>query len=234
MAPPCLTWYQKLYRRLVLHLMSTRLYYYLLKNVIPYIRLTTYYASFRGWQYVRGYRLLRPGDFIVSKDNKKLTNFLIPGEWNHAAPVIDKGEECEWEISEMTHHNYTLSTFFDVCMQADRVAIYRCKTFDEDYINNVYIPFVKNMRHAVYDKDFAGASEETAKVLTLKIPALYCSELVFQADAERRLGADLSDFVGIGRPYISPTGLTLADNVYCVWDSAAEPEPVWHNGGTTA
>ena len=41
----------KLYRRTINWLMSTRLYKYLLKHIIPYIRFTTYYTSLRGKKY---------------------------------------------------------------------------------------------------------------------------------------------------------------------------------------
>jgi len=51
------------------------------------------------------------------------------------------------------------------------------------------------------------------------VKALYCSELVYQSDFERRLDVNLEDLAGLGRKYISPDGLYKAKNVRVVWDS---------------
>lgn len=198
--------------------MGTRFYYDILMKIIPYIRFTTYYTSFRGYQFNRGYAHIQPGDFVVVKDYKKLTNFLVPGTWNHAAQIIDHNG-ADWEVSEMTHHNYTKSCFFDLCAEADRVAVYRCKTYDTKYIEQVVIPRCKAFENAIYDVKFDGADQSSDSVLSLGIPALYCSELVFQCDPERRIGADMSDLADLGRPYVSPDDLAQAKNVELIWDS---------------
>jgi hypothetical protein len=199
---------KKIYRRLVLSLMQSRLYSWALLHVIPYIRFTTYYTSLRGWKYQRGYRLLQAGDILLTIDRKKLTTVLIPGEFSHAALCVDKGSE--FEIAEMTHSHFTRSTFFDICKESDRVVILRCKTFDYPYIQKV-VEKCLSFSEASYDIGFE-----------LGIQSLYCSELVYQSDFERRIGADLTDLAGLGRPYISPTGLRQADNVEVVWDSDLE------------
>jgi hypothetical protein len=211
---------KKLYKKCLLYIMNSKTYYHLLMKIIPYIRLTTYYTGFRGYQFNRGYQYLKPGDFVLTRDNKKLTTFLVPGEWTHAAQVVAVGGD--WEISEMTHEHYTRSCFFDVCAQSDRVAIYRCTAFDEAYIYDVVIPTCKSFSKAVYDVEFEGAETSTSVQLSLGIPALYCSELVYQSDPERRIGADLTDLVGLDLPYISPDDLSEAKNVVCVWDSEWE------------
>lgn len=221
--------FHRLYKMALIWFMGTKFYYTVVMKVIPYIRFTTYYTDFRGWNYKRGYKLMQPGDFLVVQDSKKLTNILVPGEWNHAVQVLTAAGDDEWEVSEMTHHNYTKSCFFDICSEATRVAIYRCKNYDQDYINNVVIPTCKAFASAVYAVDFAGAQLASAQVMTLGIPALYCSELVYQSDPERRLGADLTDLADLGRPYISPTGLTTAANVELIWDSNNEIPPIWHD-----
>ena len=53
----------------------------------------------------------------------------------------------------------------------------------------------------------------------LGIQALYCSELIFQSDFEHRAKFDLDDLKGLGQKYVSPTGLTKASNVKCLYDS---------------
>jgi len=209
--------------------MDTKFYSNIVLKIIPYIRFTMYYTSFRGWKYKRGYALLKKGDIIVAKDSKKATAILIPGEWTHAIQCIDKGPDVEWECSEMTHYNYTKSAFFDICKESEHVAIYRCTKYDDQYIDNIVVPTCKAFHAAVYDPQFKDAQEGANQAMSLGIPALYCSELVYQSDPERRLGASLEDLCELGRPYISPTGLSLADNVVCIWDSRKEIEPVWHN-----
>ena len=91
----------KLYRRVVGYIMQTKIYRYLLKHVIPYIRFTTYYTNLRGKKYHKLYECLEPGDIILTIDKKKLTTLLIPGEFSHAAMCVSLDKK--WEVSEMTH-----------------------------------------------------------------------------------------------------------------------------------
>lgn len=158
---------------------------------------------------MRGYKKVKNGDFIVVVDNLKLTHFLIPGEFSHAALVIEKG--AEWEVSEMTHHNYTKSTFFDICKEADRVVICRCRDWDDEYVKNVLVPECRSFVDVPYDLTFE-----------LGVKSLYCSEMVYQSDVEHRLQCSLEDLAGLGRPYISPVGLYHAKNIDIVWDSDKE------------
>lgn len=195
-------------KKLLLWLTRTKAYNYLLIHIVPYIRFSMYYTSLRGWKYVRGYQNLKPGHIILSRDSKKLTTILIGGDFTHASFCVAKGEE--WEISEMTHTNYTLSAFFDICKEADRVVILECPDWDEAYTAAV-IEKCRSLKNATYDVAF-----------DLGVEALYCSELVYQSDFERRLQVNLEDLAGIGCPYISPTGLYRAKNVRIIWDSENE------------
>lgn len=203
-------WIKKtIYRKLIVILFETKLYRWLLLSVIPYIRFTCYYTSFRGWKYQRGYRHLQTGDIVLTNDKWKLTSLLIPGEWSHAALCIDKEHECE--IAEMTHNNFTLSTFFDVCKEATRVSIWECPAWDPDYIYQVVIPTCLSFEKTPYDIRFEQG-----------LAALGCSEMVFESDKEKRLGASDEDILGLGMPYVSPTGLSKAKHIRCKWDSDAE------------
>lgn len=200
--------FKKLRKRLLLAFMQTYLYSWLLLHVIPYVRFTTYYTSLRGWKYQRGYALLQPGDIILTLDRKKLTSLLIPGDFSHAALCVDK--YSEWEISEMTHTNYTKSCFFDLCKESDRVVILRCRDWDPEYTRNV-IDACKSFDTAIYDIEF-----------DFGVEALYCSELVYQSDYGHRLMINLDDIEGLGTQYISPTGLSKAKNCDWIWDSDKE------------
>ena len=177
-------------------------------HIVPFIRFTCYYTSFRGWKYQRGYKVLKPGDVILTKDKWKLTSLLIPGEFCHAALCVAKFNE--WEISEMTHNNYCKSTFFDICKESTRVMILRCDDWDDGYISRV-IAHCKTFVGAKYDVEF-----------TLGVKALYCSELIILSDPDARLKVSYRDALGLGRPYISPMGILNAKNITVVWDSEKE------------
>ncbi len=202
-------------RRILVWLMNTGTYEWLLKHVIPYIRFTTYYTSLRGYKYRAGYEKLEPGHIILTLDKKKLTSLLIPGGFAHAAlcltkltaPVRPFTSPRDYEIAEMTHTDYTKSDFFDICKEADRVVLLECTAWDDQYTQDV-IAKCQEFEDAVYDVKFA-----------FGVKALYCSELIYQADFERRLQVNLEDLAGLGREYISPTGLFNAKNVRVVWDS---------------
>lgn len=186
-------------------LMTTWLYHYLLKHVIPYIRISTYYTSMRGNVYHKVYSVIRPGDIILSVDDKKLTTFLIGGEFSHAAVCVSK--DRNWEVSEMTHTDYTKSTVSDICYEASRVVVLRCIDFGENYTKS-FIEKTKEFDGVPYDNMFE-----------LGVEALSCSELVYEADFERRLRVNLEDIVGLGQLYISPTGLYKAKNIKVIIDT---------------
>jgi len=195
----------KFYRRFVGWVMQTRLYRYMLKHVIPYIRFTTYYTNLRGKKYHALYEKLEAGDVILTIDKKKLTTLLIPGEFSHAGMCVSLDKK--WEVSEMTHTDYTKSCFFDICKESDRVVIMRCKKIADEQLTNA-IEKCKSLEGATYDTDFS-----------LGIHALYCSELVYQSYENNLIEANLEDFVGLGREYISPVGLYHAKNLEVVVDS---------------
>lgn len=184
--------------------MQTNFYKFLLKSVIPYIRFTTYYTNLKGWKYHKLYRALRVGDVILTIDKKKLTTILIPGEFSHAAMCVSR--DLNWEVSEMTHDDYTKSTFFDVCKESDRVVIMR-STLPREQVSQA-VEKCKSFEGAEYDSSF-----------DLGLKSLYCSELIYQSYRDNSLNADLEDFVGLGRPYISPEGLYHAENLKLIIDS---------------
>ena len=113
----------------------------------------------------------------------------------------------KWEVSEMTHDDYTKSCFFDICKESDRVVIMRCKNITYEKLNDA-IDKCKSLVDAKYDSEFS-----------LGISALYCSELIYASYEDNLIEANLEDFVGLGRPYISPVGLYHAKNLKVVIDS---------------
>lgn len=193
-------------RKLLVWVTNTKAWSWLLLKVLPFIRFSMYYTDFSGRQFYVGYRRLKAGDIILTKDKRKMTTLLVGGEFTHAALCVNLRDD-RFEVAEMTHHNFTKSWFFDVCKESDRVVILRCKDFDEEYIRHV-VEKCHSFSDCAYDVEF-----------DLGTKALYCSELIFQSDFERRLKVDMSDVKGLGRQYVSPTDLYEADNVEVVFDS---------------
>lgn len=201
-----------LYKQLILWLISTRFWSWLLLDVIPYIRFSNEPTKLCGKVYNEGYRFLQPGDIVVSRDNHKLTTWLITGKkgWTHASLCVGKKEwpySPECEILEMDRDGQMQSDFFDICHNADQVAILRCRDFDKEYIQKV-IEKCFSFKDVQYD---VGFSMDPSKMA--------CSEMVYDSDFEHRLQVDLTDDAHIGRPYISPNGLYAAKNIDIIWVS---------------
>lgn len=185
-------------------LMKTKFYKHVLLNIIPYIRFTTYYPDMNGRQYAKLYEVMEPGDIILTIDHKKLTTILIPGEFSHAGMCV--GKDGVWEISEMTHNHYAKTCLFDMAKSADRIVIMR-PTLPLSVVNKA----IKKC------KSFEGANYDT--YFSLGIEALYCSELVYESYENNSLGLNISDLLGLGKPYISPSGLYTGKNLRVVIDS---------------
>lgn len=184
--------------------MESRVYAWVMDK-IPFVRFCLYYTSTRGQEYKRGYSILHAGDIILTRDNWKLTTFLIPGEFPHAALCVSKGGD--FEVAEMTRVGFRESEFYDICHESDRVVILRCEDWDDDYIEKV-VEACLSLKGTDYDIKFE-----------LGIKNLYCSELVVASDPDKRLKVSYKDLMGIGRPYISPMGIYNAENIEVVWDS---------------
>lgn len=185
--------------------MKTTVYYFLLKKVVPFVRFSLWYPKINGRQYHKLYSILEAGDIIVTVDKKKLTALLVPGEFSHAAMCVSK--DGSWELSEMTHTNYTKSCFFDLCKTSDRVVVLGVKNATEQEKIDA-VKKCKGLEWARYDRFFL-----------LGIETLYCSELCVVSWNNEKIKADLSDFANLGQPYISPTDLYEADGLYVKADS---------------
>lgn len=199
-------------RRLLIRVMNWSLYTWFLRDVFPYIRYSLYYTKLRGRDYQRGYDILRPGDILLTRDDHKLSTLCIPGRYPHASLCVgrvDRGDD--YEVAEMLATGFTKSNFFDLCHEADHVLILRCGDWDADYRAKV-VEKCKTFADSPYDFQF-----------TFGARALYCSELVYQADFERRLKVTTADVLGLGIvEYVAPQDILDAPNTYVVWDSDEE------------
>ena len=83
--------------------------------------------------------------------------------------------KMEFETSEMTHDDYTKSTFFDICKESDRVVIMRPDLSQQEIDEAVFK--CKSFQGAEYDASF-----------DLGVKSLYCSELIYQSYQGNSLG----------------------------------------------
>ncbi|BDD05315.1 hypothetical protein [Aureibacter tunicatorum] len=218
---------KKLWYRLLFWLTGTRPYLWAMKHFFPYIRFSLYYAlpentEFPQWGALehRGFLRLKPGDLIFTIDNQKFSSKVIGSATkevggkspyfmpSHIALCVELDTEAE--ILEMTHLDYTESTWEDVVRQSTRTVIARCSDWDQAYVNDVIIPTAKSFKGKKYDDRFQ-MGEDT----------LACSELPYFADQERRAKVNLAPVIG-ETPYITPVGWILGENIEIVWDSNLE------------
>ena len=217
---------KKLWHQFQFWLTGWESYSWLMKHVIPYIRFTTYYAlpsneRFEQWGPLErdAYTYLRPGDLIFTVDEFKLSSKVIGNATvklgdkkpyfvpSHVALCLFKNRNSSFEIAEMTHLDYTQSTWEDVVRQSTRVVIARCKDWDDGYVSSVVVPTALSFQDRKYDDRFQ-----------MGTATLACSELIYFADPENRLKVNLRPLIG-SKPYITPVGLILGENLTIVWDS---------------
>lgn len=181
--------------RFLVWLMSTRFYRFLLKYVIPEIQF--FHATGPDYSFKESVRTeIKAGDVMLSKSAFHLTNLLIGGQFSHAAIVVAPDK-----IAEMKANNFDVVTVDEFCKHATRIAVLRLTPWDEKYARKM-ADTALSFSNRKYDYRF-----------DLGVEALYCSELVYQSDFEQRLKCDLSDLVGMGRPYISPEGIYTAQGL---------------------
>lgn len=222
--------FKKLWYKIQFWFVATTFYNWLMET-LPFLRFTTYYAlpdnlKFLQWGALerKGYKHLEPGDLIFTIDNKKVTSKIIGSATkdvggyqpyfvpSHIALCIAKDRDLDFEIAEMTHLDYTKSTWEDVCRESTRVVIARCTAWDKDYISNTIIPMATSpcFQRKKYDRKFQLSQDKLA-----------CSELPYHADIEKRAQVDLSPVIG-NQPYITPVGWILGKNIEIIWDSDLE------------
>lgn len=183
---------------------KTTVYKYVMIKIVPYIRFSIYYTSFTGIKYNVLAENMKPGDVILCTDSKKLTTMLVPGEFSHAALCVSN--DGVWETSEMNHYDYDKTTLFDICKMSDRVVLLRPQL--PDSVINEAVERCKSFENINYDITF-----------TLNVKTLYCSELVYMSYTGNSLEVNVSDEVGLGKPYVSPTGLYNSNKLKVIIDS---------------
>ena len=189
------------YRRLcVFRFMEWSFYTWSMRRWVPRIRFWVR-PRLSDAKITEGWALLKSGHGILTADTWKLTNIFIPGSLTHMALCISKHD-----VAEMVCSGYNRTTFAALC-HSTRVVIVACKDWDYVYTRQV-IARCCSFDGTDYDAQF-----------TLGIQSLYCSELIYQSDFQKRWKVSVADLMGLGRPYISPQAYYDAENTEIVWDS---------------
>lgn len=186
--------------KFLIWLMSTKLYRFFLRYILPNIKFL--HAPGPNWDAKQKLReLMQPGDIMISKDTYALTNLIIGGKFSHGSVVTGKDT-----IAQMTANDFDVVDVNEFSEGCTRIALLRIKDLDGGYGEKVSL-FAMTLSDRRYDVRF-----------TLGVEALYCSELCYQSDYEHRMEADLTDLVGMGRPYISPDGLYDAHGLEIIYE----------------
>lgn len=154
-------------------LMKFKIVRWFMQLVLPRIRFSNQYARLHGNDFYAAYLRLRPGDFILSVDKSKLSTYLIPGYWSHAAVCVGIGT-VSGEVAEMVSGGYQQITFFDFCKESDEVCIIRPWANKEHAAQIVFE--CQKLKWAKYDLEFEHSDDE-----------YYCSELCYASDKLNKL-----------------------------------------------
>lgn len=218
-----------IYRHTMFWLMDTKLWYFVVMDVIPFLRLTVYYPKFNKFKYNTLYKLLEPGDILLMIDYRKVTSKLIGGDWSHAGVCVAKGEGIT-EIIDMTHEGFHETDFFSFVKESERLRIKRVvdPKWTPEYVQH-FIANIWSFKGSGYNVSFRSWNENGeidprgGKLINKNgdpiHKAHYCSQLPTQADDQDVMQLDWEDLAGLGVPYISPTGLDLGKNLITVADS---------------
>ena len=194
-------------------------YRWLARWVVPRVRFSTYYPRLTGRQYHRGYQVVQPGDILLSRDDWKLSTWIIPGVFPHVGLCVGHRYKAAWgvaraasgvigEVVEAVAAGVQLVDFYDFCRESDRVVILRCRDWDEGYVLSQVLPRALGAVGRPYDNEFAFGPK-----------ALYCSEVPLHCDPEGRAKVKTRDLIGLGRRYVVAEDWLKARNVEVVWDS---------------
>lgn len=185
-------------RKFIRWLLSTRLCAFFVKYVIPEVKF--FHAPGPSWRVKQDFKqTMRIGDILLSKSRGHLTNLLIPGKFSHAAIVIGKNK-----IAEMKANDFDVVDFEHFSKHTTRLALLRLRPYEKEYARQMA------------NKAMSFSSARYDRLFSLGVDALYCSELCYEADFQRRMKADLSDLEGLGQKYISPVGLYEAPGLHAV------------------
>ncbi len=183
-----------------------RIYAWLMWWVVCRLRFSLCHTSMTSEKYIEGDSQIQDGDVVLATDNRALSTLCVPGTHTHALLCIGQSPHGVMMCAEMTHTGYGEVAFAQACFHASRVVILRCPDFDSVYVRSV-VRACRVFKGTPYDTQFDLDDDE-----------VYCSELPYHCDFERRLQVVPSRAWGTGQKVIKPDDLAAA-NVEVIYDS---------------
>lgn len=212
-----------MYRKLVLYLLDNKLFNQFVQYILPKIfwrkpkfpdkqmveqihsrMINVFQLRFRAPENYKGI-------IISSRDPSKVTGLLIPTDIDHSAVIVGYFTELrDFGVIEAVASGVRLVSLRDFIRTSEAVTCHVGEGWDNYYRRMVTITALL-FRGKPYDRKFKFGAE-----------SLYCSEISYECDVEKRCKYNLDDFAGIGREYISPKGITEAVGMVKIFDSEIE------------
>lgn len=198
-----------MHKKLIIWLMKTKLYKWIVLKLIPKLKYPTIHTKLNGQTYNLFYEILKPGDVLLSKNKWSMSSLLVPGDFSHAAFCVSK--DGKNEIIEAVAQGVRTVTFYDFYKDCSDIAILRGS-------GELFTPgYIARMCHkAIY---FYNNRTGYDYMFEFGVDALYCSELIAHIDFDQKFGFSYMDLAGLGRYYISPTGILHGKNIEVIVDS---------------
>lgn len=209
-------------RKTLLWATQTDAYKYFLKNILPKMQFrkkkySKEFLHFKHLQLVTAlnerFRDIRyaQGVVISTRDSSKISGLLVPTDLDHTAIISHWNEkESDFEIIQALGEGVVTSLLRELCTSCEGFVAHIGEDWDYDY-TKLMVEKAKTFIGKPYDGSFQ-----------FGIEALYCSEIVYLADFEKRVRYDTSDFAGIGQQYISPKGITEGVGMIKLFDTEIE------------
>jgi len=116
-------------------------------------------------------KALANGDFLFTRRDYFLKNLVVPGRYHHVG-FWDKERQV---VIEMQNEGYEETQLEDFLARYTEVVVSKCEKFDVSYRTK----FVGNLR--------SYSSKEYDSNFSYNTKNMYCSEMGFQADQDRRM-----------------------------------------------
>jgi hypothetical protein len=209
-----------MYRKFVLWMLETKGFNLFVKNILPKLFWRTpklpknpevemIYDKFikaleQRFRSAENYR----GIIMSCRDPSKVTGLLIPTDIDHSAVLIGYSYALrDYAIIEAVSGGVRVISLREFIRTAEAITAHVGESWDHVYRKKVS-ELAASYLGRPYDRKYQFGTEE-----------LYCSEISFDADFEKRCKYNLDDFAGIGREYISPKGITEAVGMVKIFDS---------------
>ena len=214
---------KNLYRSAVRWAVRTPAYKYVLNKVLPkwQWRKKKYTPEAMHWQYLCLIRTLNEyfrdvryanGVVISTRDSSKVTGLIIPSDLDHSAIIERWSEQLQdFSIIHAVADGVQRGTLKELCTSCEGFVAHVGEDWDYDYRVSMVDRAVQ-MLGKPYDGSFKFGVEE-----------LYCSEIIYLADFDKRCKYDTQDLAGLGQEYISPKGITEAVGMTKIFDNEVNP-----------